>query len=185
MMPWWVRNFITFHQFIPIAKGEAGNPFLGGTDPYMRGTINWEKINKSDQFREGMKRIEQGMKDDPQLWIRWFTIGKLRYFFLRHWVGPYPNHVTQGYYSILDTLHYVIIYTGWVALPVLSLLRYRAALYLIVCLALFYFIHMLFIPEPRYIYAMLPFLMLGTAQLVVAVFQIVADRLKLKDPELA
>jgi hypothetical protein len=153
MMPWWVRNFLTFHQFIPIAKGEAGNPFLGGTDPYMRGTINWEKIKESNQFREGMSRIEQGMKDDPQLWIRWFTVGKWRYFFLRHWVGPYQIHVVHWYYSLLDMLNYVIIYVGWLALPILaSLLRYRSALYLFVCLAVFYFIHALFLPEPRYIY---------------------------------
>jgi 4-amino-4-deoxy-L-arabinose transferase-like glycosyltransferase len=176
MLPWWVRNFLTFHQFIPIAKGEAGNPFLGGTDPYMRGTIDWGKIDANNQFGEGIKRIKQGMKDDPLLWISWFTIGKWRYFFFRHWVGPYPLHVVKWYYSLLDTLHYAIIYIGWVALPALSLLRYRAAIYLFVCLAVTYWIHALFIPEPRYIYALLPFLMLGTAQLIVWALQIVVAR---------
>ncbi|MDF2662021.1 MAG: hypothetical protein K0Q94_4812, partial [Paenibacillus sp.] len=172
MMPWWIRNLITFHQFIPIAKGEAGNPFLGGTDPYMRGTIDWATIDKNDQFGEGVRRIRRGLKEEPGEWIHWFTLGKWKYFFFRHWVGPYPFHVANWYYVLLDKLHFAIIYIGWVMLPVMSLFKNRAAMYLFVCLAVFYSVHTLFIPEPRYIYSMLPFLMLGAAQLVVGVFRI-------------
>jgi hypothetical protein len=54
-----------------IARGEASNPFLGGTDPYFRSTIDWNHIDKDHQFVEGVKRIKEGMMEDPILWLKW------------------------------------------------------------------------------------------------------------------
>lgn len=97
MMPWWIRNWMTFHSFIFIAKGEAGNPFLGGTDPYFRGTIDWDHIDKDNQFAEGVRRIIEGLIEEPLLWMKWMTIGKLLVFFKTMWVGPYPFSVPAWY----------------------------------------------------------------------------------------
>ncbi|MDF2653415.1 MAG: hypothetical protein K0Q73_9220 [Paenibacillus sp.] len=79
---------MTFHSFIFIAKGEAGNPFLGGTDPYFQGTIDWDHIDTENQFAEGMRRIKEGLVKEPLLWMKWMTIGKLLVFFKTMWVGP-------------------------------------------------------------------------------------------------
>lgn len=177
MLPWWIRNAITFKAFIPIAKGEAGNPFLGGTDPYMRGTIDWSKIDEHDQMGEGIRRIKQGLKDDPELWIRWFTVGKWKFFNWRRWFGDYYLAVPQWYYDILFKLHYVIVDVGWIALIVMTLFRSRSAAYLFVTLAIMYGIHAVFIAEARYLYGMLPFLMLGTAQAVVGTVRFLYTRI--------
>ncbi|MGN7382793.1 ArnT family glycosyltransferase [Paenibacillus sp. SAFN-117] len=163
MLPWWIRNAITFHEFIPIAKGEAGNPFLGGTDPYFRGTIEWTKVDESRQFQEGLERIRQGLKEDPWLWIRWFTVGKFKVFYKTMWVGPYQKFVPEAYFWLLRKLHYGIVYIGWPALLAFSRFH-RSFAYLAVSLLIFYGVHALFIPVDRYLYGMLPFLMIGTAQ---------------------
>ncbi len=120
MMPWWIRNFITFHEFIPIAKGESGNPFLGGTDPYDRGTIDWSNINPEDQFAEGVRRLKQGLREDPWLWIRWYTVGKFKVFFFHRWVGPYPLYIPKWLDMLELKLHYLLACAGWVSLAVMS-----------------------------------------------------------------
>lgn len=165
MMPWWIRNAVTFHEFIPVAKGEAGNPFLGGTDPYFMGTIDWTNVEENGQFQEGLKRIKQGLQEDPWLWIRWFTVGKFKVFFQTLWVGMYPASVPAWYYLILSKLHFLIVYTGLAALPLLSL-RSRSFAFLAVSLGIFWGVHQLFIPVDRYLYGMLPFLMLGFAEAI-------------------
>jgi 4-amino-4-deoxy-L-arabinose transferase-like glycosyltransferase len=163
MMPWWIRNLITFREFIPVAKGEAGNPFLGGTDPYFRGTIDWPTVQEEGQFAEGMRRIREGLRADPWLWIRWFTVGKFKVFFQTLWVGMYPASVYGWYYTFLNKLHFFIVYAGLAVLPVMALRGIRAYLYLFVSLCIFWSVHQLFIPVDRYLYGMLPFLMLGVS----------------------
>jgi 4-amino-4-deoxy-L-arabinose transferase-like glycosyltransferase len=166
MLPWWVRNLVTFHEFIFIAKGEAGNPFLGGTDPYFRGTIDWTQMEGKDQFAEGLKRIKQGLREDPWLWIRWFTIGKFKVFFRTIWQGNYPFYIPAWYSALLHKLHDFIVYVGWPSVIGCALARSRSFAFLAISLLIFYAVHALFIPVDRYIYGMLPFLMLAAAQVV-------------------
>lgn len=163
MLPWWIRNWITFHEFIPIAKGEAGNPFLGGTDPNFRGTIDWDAIGEEGQFQEGLRRIREGFIQDPLLWISWFTVGKFRVFFRTLWVGSYPFSVPEWYFYVLNKLHFAIVYAGLAVLPVMALRGRQAYGYLLTGLALFWGVHQVFIPVDRYLYGMLPFLVLGVA----------------------
>jgi 4-amino-4-deoxy-L-arabinose transferase-like glycosyltransferase len=172
MSPWWIRNALTFGEFIFIAKGEAGNPFLGGTDPYFRGTIDWSQINEKEQFAEGLRRIREGLAENPVLWIKWMTVGKLLVFFKTMWVGPYPFSVPDWYYQLLVKLHLYILYIGGLTMAVFSF-RKPAVRYLTVSLAIFLLIHLLFIPVDRYVYGMLPFFMLATAHFVTsAIFMI-------------
>lgn len=162
MMPWWVRNWLTFREIILIAKGEAGNPFLGGTDPYFRGTIDWSKVEEKNQFAEGLRRIRQGLHDDPKLWLSWLTVGKFTTFFKTMWVGPYPLTVPGWYYELLVKLHRCVIWIGW--LTGLALAPWsRPVRFLTVTLLFMLAVHMMFIPVDRYVYGMLPMLMLITA----------------------
>lgn len=173
MLPWWVRNFLTFREFIPIAKGEAGNPFLGGTDPYFMGTIDWSAVQEEGQFAEGMRRIKEGLREDPWLWIRWFTVGKFKVFFQTLWVGMYPHAVYGWYYAFLNKLHFFLVYAGLAVLPVMSLRGSRSFGYLFVSLCIFWSIHQLFIPVDRYLYGMLPFLMLGVSGAVTELLRFI------------
>ncbi|MDQ0900065.1 glycosyltransferase family 39 protein [Paenibacillus sp. V4I7] len=168
MMPWWIRNWMTFHSFIFIAKGEAGNPFLGGTDPYFQGTIDWDHIDTDNQFAEGMRRIKEGLVKEPLLWMKWMTIGKLLVFFKTMWVGPYPFSVPAWYANALTQLHTFLIAAGSIAMLFFSF-RKTSIQYLTVAFLLFLGVHMVFIPVDRYVYGMLPFLMLGSAYLITQV----------------
>lgn len=184
MLPWWVRNWITFHEFIPIAKGEAGNPFLGGTDPYFRGTIDWEAIGEQGQFQEGLRRIREGLMEDPVLWIKWFTVGKFRVFFRTLWVGSYPFSVPEWYFYLLNKLHFMLVYAGLAVLPVMALRGRQTYGFLLAGLVIFWSVHQVFIPVDRYLYGMLPFLMLGVSGAFTELMAAAAARIRLLWPGL-
>ncbi|MZQ81762.1 hypothetical protein GQF01_06385 [Paenibacillus sp. 5J-6] len=171
MMPWWIRNWLSFHQFIFIAKGEAGNPFLGGTDPYFRDSIDWDHIDKDHQFAEGMKRIRDGLITEPRLWLKWITIGKLQVFFKTMWVGPYPFSVPAWYMSMMTHLHTFVISAGSIAM--MTFIRNQAVQYLAAAFLVILGVHMVFIPVNRYVYAMLPFLMLASAHVMTQIVYLI------------
>ncbi|WP_052487205.1 hypothetical protein [Gordoniibacillus kamchatkensis] len=160
-----MRNWLTFHEIILVAKGEAGNPFLGGTDPYFRGTIDWSKIDEKRQFAEGVRRIRQGLHDDPKLWLSWLTVGKFVTFFKTMWVGLYPHSVPVWYYELLVKLHRFFVWVGWLAALALAPWS-RPVRFLGLTLLVFVAVHMAFIPVDRYAYGMLPMLMLTTAHCI-------------------
>lgn len=153
MLPWWLRNAVTLHEFVLTAKGGMGNPFLAGTDPYFKGTIDWNEAQKGDQFQEGLERLKQGLKDDPWLWIRWFTVGKFMVLFKT------PRLTLPGPLADLFTvLHLIFAWVGWLAL--LSF-RSRPLRFLAAGLLLLTVIQLAFIPVARYAYPLYAFLMLG------------------------
>jgi hypothetical protein len=159
MSPWWLRNALAFHEFVFIARGEAGNPFLGGTDPYGKVPINW-KIPAEQQFAEGVRRIREGVSTDPFLWLRWFTFGKLSAMFKNsiYW-WPYPQTIPNWYAETLRVLHYAVTYIGFSVGFLFAYFRWPLA-YVTSNLILFLGVHLLFIPEPRYTIGMMPLLML-------------------------
>jgi hypothetical protein len=164
MLPWWIRNIVTFHEFILLAKGGSGNPFLGGTDPYFRQTIDWSQVKEADQFNEGLRRIKQGLSDDPWLWIRWFTIGKFMVLFKT----PYFHTLPETIANLLAKLHLIFVWVAWLCL---ISFRNRSLRFLTLSLLLLIAIHLLFVPDVRYSFGMYPFLMLGFAYAITVLLQ--------------
>jgi 4-amino-4-deoxy-L-arabinose transferase-like glycosyltransferase len=165
MLPWWIRNIVTFHEFTLLAKGGSGNPLLGGTDPYFRQTIDWSQIKEEDQFSEGIRRIKQGFSEDPWLWIRWFTIGKFMVLFKT----PYFHTLPVLIADILVKLHLIFSWVAWLSL---ISCRNRSLRFLTLSLLALLVIHLLFVPDVRYSFGMYPFLMLGFAYAVTVLLQV-------------
>lgn len=165
---------MTFNQFIFIAKGEAGNPFLGGTDPYFRGTIDWDRTDMEHQCAEGLRRIREGLRSEPLLGIKWMTIGKLQVFLKTMWVGPYLFSVPAWYMTMLTHLHTLLIAAGSFTMVVFSA-RKTSLQYIALAFLIFLSVHMLFIPVDRYVYGMLPFLMLASAYLITQVIYLIRN----------
>ncbi|MCL6457919.1 MAG: glycosyltransferase family 39 protein [Gorillibacterium sp.] len=180
MLPWWIRNLITLNEFILLSNG-SGNPFLGGTDPYNRGTIDWSTVDYSKQTQVGIERVKAGLREDPGLWIRWFTIGKLKYLFLR---GIYADYYFRylhfpAYEVLLRMLHKLLVYVGMVLAVVMPFIK-KPYQFLAVHFFLLLGIQLLFIPETRYTYGMMPFLMLIVSAVIVDVISFCCKRLPLK-----
>ncbi|MDP4093322.1 MAG: glycosyltransferase family 39 protein [Bacillota bacterium] len=163
MVPWWARNIISTHRFILLAT-QTGNPLLAGAFPY------FEKMNTSvtqfkDQLSGGLQIIINGFLTQPLLYLKWFTIGKLNIIFFKPWFYPGNNFSFLG--SIVP-IHYFIIVLGFIGLlfwTVRKNVRFFAVYtIMLTCLQL------VFIPEPRYAYSIIPFLIIAAACLLDYIF---------------
>ncbi|WP_055106159.1 ArnT family glycosyltransferase [Paenibacillus ihumii] len=88
LMPWWIRNWLTFHEFI-LFTNSGGSPFLLGT------RIRWQLppagffeaypqydpqtlFQGSDRLavQKGLDIIKYGFKHEPLKYLYWYTLGR-------------------------------------------------------------------------------------------------------------
>lgn len=163
MAPWWIRNLTTLGTLIITAKGE-GNALLAGTYPYWQDFMkdNPESIRGvNDAQREfGIQRIITGLKTDFLLYLKWFTIGKTGYTFEK----PYLAYLLPGN-RLQHTVHFAVIFSGlpgmiWHAIKNIRGLYFYLYGFLMLC------IQLLFVPDPRYAYPLMFFIMAGSSHLL-------------------
>lgn len=86
LSPWWIRNYIVFHRFIPLTLS-TGNPFLQGvyinysgkkTDPdYEKHKEGKNEIDANEnQLKSGKEIFIRTLKKEPVKYIKWYTWGK-------------------------------------------------------------------------------------------------------------
>lgn len=170
MLPWWIRNYYVTNQMVVFAT-ESGNPFLRGTDPYdpydKIGPSIIKNVPEKDMTKVGLQRIENGLKKNPGLWIKWYTVGKLKFM----WKYPWGRSDLFKY-RFYHLLFVVII--GWVGLARALLspsLRWLAAVPILMAA-----LQLLFIPITRYMYPLTPMMLLLAALLLTEIGAILISR---------
>ncbi|MEK5478373.1 glycosyltransferase family 39 protein [Paenibacillus sp. FSL R5-0407] len=88
LTPWWIRNWLTFHEFI-LFTNSGGSPFLLGTrihgqlppagffeahPQYDPETLF--KGSDSTAIQKGLDVISYGFKHEPLKYLYWFTLGR-------------------------------------------------------------------------------------------------------------
>jgi len=144
MMPWWIRNILVFGKVILLSSG-SGNPMYAGVFPHM----------------QAIKAIINGFLTQPITYLKWFTVEKIYLMFKKPWYDHASMHM-------LLNMHYFIAIIGAVGIP-LSIVEKRIryiSLYIILLLG----IQLMFLPEPRYVYPIMPFFMILTAYILDYLF---------------
>lgn len=157
MMPWWIRNNITFGKVILLSSG-SGNPMYAGAFPHMQG---WTYVPEDKQFESAVKAVINGFLTQPITYLKWFTIEKIFIMFKKPW---YDHYLLR---AILN-MHYFIAIIGSIGIPLAIVekkIRY-ISLYIILLLG----IQLAFLPEARYLYPILPFFMILTAYILDYLF---------------
>ena len=163
MLPWWIRNAIDFHHFIPLST-EAGNPLLAGGDPYFQVNIN-QLIAMSRSLHETQETfaihyILQGFTHHFFLYAGWFLFGKLGYLFGKPWL--------YGYLSVFVVYHHVVVFLGFIAMIVgLFLQRLR---YLSLTTLLLLLLQLGFLPTARYGYPIIVLWLIILGALLVEMY---------------
>jgi 4-amino-4-deoxy-L-arabinose transferase-like glycosyltransferase len=130
MSPWWIRNYLEYGEFIPLAAS-SGNPMLQGTyvgyqqtpenTSYYelgRNALETDKI----EVKVAKERIRQGLQNNFLGYVKWYTLGKTGYF----WNSVFYWQEYAGIDAmIVLKMHYVIL----LGLPGILLL----AAYSLVC----------------------------------------------------
>lgn len=164
MMPWWVRNCAVYERFIPLAT-QSGNPILRGADPWDPydhvGPSVIEGVPEEDMSRVAMERIRQGLKEDPALWIGWFTYGKITWLWGNPWsLSPWPSRLMHWVVILLLGVPSMFAALGRAIKaafgPQLPTAEVEALGWIATTLVVITLLQLAFIPIPRYIYPLTP-----------------------------
>ena len=174
LAPWWIRNVITLGRFILTAEG-SGNPFLAGTYPYFQDyflDVTAEIRSGNDtQMAYGIERLLKGLKNETWLYLKWYTIGKIGYMFQK----PYLDKMFAITYIPSYVIHYGILIPGVIGSIIHSIKNFKAFwfyFYGLVILGL----QLMFVPDPRFVYLIMFFIMAGAAHLISSIPALIKKR---------
>lgn len=159
MLPWWIRNVVTLGEFILLCT-QAGNPLLGGAYPPQFAPSSYPQEN---QLAEGIRVIIDGFRYQTTEYLHWFTVGKFTKIFGQiYLIGLMPE------LENMVPIHFLVVALGCVAM----LFAFAKKEIRIISLYTFMLIavQLLFIPESRYAFSIMPLLMILASYFIVMVF---------------
>lgn len=174
LAPWWIRNVITLGEFILTAEG-SGNPFLAGTYPYFQDyflDVTAEIRSTNDtQMAYGIERLINGLKNETWLYLKWYTIGKINYMFQR----PYLDKMFAITYIPSYVIHYGMLALGGIGSILHSIKNIKAFWFYFYGLAILA-LQLMFVPDPRFAYLIMFFIMVGGAHLISSIILLLRPR---------
>ncbi|WP_219838658.1 glycosyltransferase family 39 protein [Paenibacillus sp. R14(2021)] len=182
LTPWWIRNYVDFHEFIPFTKS-TGNPMLLGAlikrgappkgffaeYPEYKDTEALFAGNDTTQKLAAKRLIAYGFTHKPFDYAYWFTIGKsIQLFSSPFYSRPVPGLPRPA----INVVHIIYVLVGFIGI-VLAGLRGRLMRVLPLLLPFFYywFIHIPFITFGRYGYPLMDILTIFAAFAVVSLLE--------------
>lgn len=170
LTPWWIRNWITFHEFI-LFTNSGGSPFLLGTR--IHGQLPpagfFEEYPQYDPktlfqgadstaIQKGKDIIAYGFKHEPLKYLYWFTLGRWVELYFHPFYSRPIWPITRPVMNVLQIALMIVNMAGiaW------ALIKYRWSRLLPLVLALGYFtvIYLPFVAFNRYGYPNMAMLIL-------------------------
>lgn len=167
MSPWWVRNYLLFDA--PVLFATSGNnPLLYGVHPYLIGVfdsfdkiyaLNPDELTRGTLWKEAaIQKFKEGLNQNFEVYINWFIFGKINLMWLIPWVEN--GTLATFMQKIRNPMHVIIIVGGLVG-AILSVVRTFKPIHVLVIIPIYYtFVHMVFLPLSRYLFPIIPFLII-------------------------
>ncbi|WMT40754.1 glycosyltransferase family 39 protein [Paenibacillus sp. D2_2] len=176
LTPWWIRNWLTFHELI-LFTNSAGSPFLLGTrfygqlppagffeaHPEYSPETLFQGADKN-AIRKGLDVIAYGFTHEPLKYIYWYTLGRwIELYFHPFYSRPiWP--ISRPVMNVLQIILMLLNMAGLVFAMIKR--RYRRLLPLLLALCYFTVIYFPFIAFNRYGYPNMALLILFGACLI-------------------
>lgn len=168
MLPWWIRNVVSLHEFVLTAS--QSNPFKAGTFPDKDYTDKIVEQNGMTQDEYAWARIKAGFTQQTWKYVKWYTVGKLKYTYTHMFFGSGHSPLYHAYPKVAS-LHVFIIYST--IIPLLALVwrwRHPAAM-LAVVIIIMTMIRLVFVPEYRYNFTVMPLFIILSSWLGIYILQ--------------
>lgn len=178
MSPWWIRNAIVFDRFIPFTLS-TGNPMLLGmfewnqVDEELIEKLNTENIQYTGneiidndiQVEMAHKVFKYKLKENPVSYIAWHTIGKIGMNFAQGYIMKPIYGLT---YPQLIFQHELYVVLAIIALILSGIYRDKNQWKWFSIFVILYFIgiHLPFLAYSRYMYPVMPFIIILASSLV-------------------
>ncbi|MEV5027356.1 ArnT family glycosyltransferase [Paenibacillus sp. LPE1-1-1.1] len=167
MSPWWIRNYILFDA--PVLFATSGNnPLLYGVHPYLIGVLetfdkvyalNPDELTRSEMWKEmAVEKFEEGLVLNTEVYVNWFIFGKINLMWLKPWVEN--GTIALFMQNIRIPMHILIVIGGLIG-AVFSVIKTIKPIHVLVIIPIYYtFVHLVYLPLPRYLFPILPFLII-------------------------
>jgi 4-amino-4-deoxy-L-arabinose transferase-like glycosyltransferase len=174
MLPWWVRNYQEYGEFVPLAAS-SGNPMLQGTYINYRQTPenivyynlgrNAFETNKTE-VAAAKQRIKAELNKDFWGYMRWTILGKTYYlwkttFYWKMFFGI-PGKFVQGF-------HYILL-TGFLGIIILLFSNFTKFILPVSVILYFNAVHCYYMAFDRYAFPLLPIVSIFTAYSLYSVY---------------
>lgn len=192
LCPWWVRNEMTFHKFVPLTSG-TGNPLLLGTfqghgfpapgtadieienlkiaHPELRPTANHEQPWMKLQTDVAIQRIKQWYHDDPSSFIDSYVHVKP----MRLWTDPfYPIHILGIKAALVKAVQPILVVAGLLGYLIALIGRRKRGWEILLMLVTFLYytaLYSIYFVYGRYSEPLMPFVMMGIPAGVATLWQ--------------
>lgn len=191
LTPWWVRNYILFDRFIPLTLA-SGNPMLQGAfidyDQSVKATegidyhnmikearpdIDLELFGKDEIVTDAVERemvrirFREVMPKEPGKYIKWYTVGKT----YENFKQPFLWKELFGFSFRQNIIyHRLLLLLGALGFLLYAILywKQRKPYFWMMFIAIVYFnvSHLPFYCFARYVYPVMPFIILYAAYLL-------------------
>lgn len=175
LSPWWIRNYQVFHKFIPLTLA-SGNPMLQGT--YIDGDESSKATDgidytayynysdneiESDRMEKALavERLKTLVPKNPLGYIYWYTIGKT--FF--QWYVPFLLGNLDHSIIVVATGYHWLLLIGFIFGLVKLRVRQKNNWIILILLVVAYFncMHLPFLAFSRYMYPVVPLMIIISA----------------------
>lgn len=181
MSPWWVRNYIEYGEFIPLAAS-SGNPMLQGT--YVNyspapSEIVYYKLGKNaletdkTEVKVAKERIGSEFKKDFWGYLRWFTLGKT--YILWNTIFYWKEFFSIDQKYVLAS-HYIFL-LGFAGAFVLLFNKFFKYMLPISVVIYFNAVHCVYMAFDRYAFPLLPLLSIYSGFFIFKLFGILNESL--------
>ncbi len=173
-MPWWVRNYNDYGQFIPLAAS-TGNPMLQGTYINYKQTpenIVYYKLGKNaletdkTEVKTAKRRIAEGFREDFWGYLRWYTIGKT----LSMWISIFYWKAFFGIPLYKVYIFHIIILIGFIGIAAALLKDFRRYMLPVMVIVYMNIVHCITMAFDRYAFPLLPLLSVFSAYIITDIF---------------
>lgn len=173
LSPWVVRNMVTLNEFV-VASTQV-NPFQAGTYPdknYDDGLVDRQGKTQMEVAKE---RLKIGFTEHTWEFVKWYTYGKLKHTYSKMYFGsghePLYPVIPILPWSWLNWLHRGLVFSALVSLFVFARKWRQPAAILAIILVTMSLVRLVFVPEYRYNYTVMPFIIIMGSILVVAMLR--------------
>ncbi|MGE6230129.1 ArnT family glycosyltransferase [Paenibacillus chitinolyticus] len=169
LMPWWVRNVVTLNELVVTAT--QANPFKAGTYPDKNYDDNLVDPSGKTEMEVAVERLKKGFSTQPEVYIKWYTIGKLEHIYGSAYLGgghhPYDNILPSAVNP--NDFHRWLVFFGLAAALALACRWKQTATLLVVIVVTMTLIRLAFVPEYRYNVMSMPLIIIVDCIVVINV----------------
>ncbi|GIP57028.1 glycosyltransferase family 39 protein [Paenibacillus sp. FSL W8-0186] len=173
LSPWVVRNMITLNEVV-VASTQV-NPFQAGTYPdknYDDGLV--DRRGKT-QMEIAKERLKIGFTEHTWEFAKWYTYGKLKHTYSKMYFGsghePLYPVIPIVPWSWLNWLHRGLVFSALASLFVFARKWRQPAAILAIILVTMSLVRLVFVPEYRYNYTVMPFMIIMDSIVGVAMIR--------------